>query len=71
MIVANIESKPLKTIIASIREHISKNGVIILSGILVSEMEDFKDFLLKQNLSFVESNIMGDWCSIVCCIPKN
>ena len=67
MIIANIQSRPLKTIMGSIREHIDEKGIIILSGILVSEMDDFKDFLVKQNLTFISSHKMGDWCSLVCC----
>lgn len=66
MIIANIQSRPLKAIMGSIRDHIDEEGIIILSGVLVSEMEDFKDFLVKQKMYFISSHIMGDWCSLVC-----
>jgi ribosomal protein L11 methyltransferase len=67
MIIANIQSRPLKSIMGAIRDHIDGKGVIILSGILVSEMDDFKVFLISQNISLISSHIMGDWCSLVCC----
>lgn len=67
MIIANIQSRPLKSIMGSIHDHIADKGIIILSGILVSEMEDFKNFLVQQNVTLVTHHIMGDWCSLVCC----
>ncbi len=66
MIIANIQSRPLKSIMESICDHIDEKGIIILSGILVSEMNDFKEFLVKKNVFFISNYIMGDWCSIVC-----
>lgn len=65
MILANIESKPLKLVVPSICEHAKTNGIIILSGILTSEMEEFKEFMLNQKVSFASSQVMGDWCALV------
>ncbi|APJ04622.1 50S ribosomal protein L11 methyltransferase [Silvanigrella aquatica] len=66
MIIANIQSRPLKAIMPSIRDHITDKGIVILSGILVAEMQDFKEFLKSQKMLFIENHIMGDWCSLVC-----
>jgi ribosomal protein L11 methyltransferase len=66
MIIANIQSRPLKFIMESIRDHIDEKGIVILSGILVTEMDDFKDFLAKKKMFYISSYIMGDWCSLVC-----
>ncbi len=65
MILANIESKPLKSVVPSICDHAKKNGIIILSGILSIEIDEFKEFMQNKNVRFVLSKIMGDWCSLV------
>jgi ribosomal protein L11 methyltransferase len=64
--IANIQSKPLKMIIPAICDHISDSGTILLSGILVSEIEEFKIYLKDKNLNIKNTKIMGDWCAFVC-----
>ncbi|KAB8028547.1 50S ribosomal protein L11 methyltransferase [Fluviispira multicolorata] len=66
MIIANIQSRPLKMIMPSIKNHVADKGIIILSGILVSERDDFLKFLEENNIIFLSTHSMGDWCSIVC-----
>ncbi|BBH54279.1 50S ribosomal protein L11 methyltransferase [Fluviispira sanaruensis] len=66
LIIANIQSRPLKAIMPSIREHIADKGIVILSGILVSERKDFLAFLAEKKMNFLATHTMGDWCSIVC-----
>ncbi len=65
MVIANIESKPLQAIIDPICTHASLNATIILSGILVIEMEEFKEFMQKFPTRFVEAFTLGDWCALV------
>ncbi|WGL60888.1 50S ribosomal protein L11 methyltransferase [Pigmentibacter sp. JX0631] len=65
MVLANIESKPLQTIMQAICDHANRNAIIILSGILVSEMNDFKNFMKQFQTNFLNDYILGDWCSLV------
>lgn len=66
MIIANIQSNPLKKIMKDIYERISTQGIIILSGILTSEVNDFSNFLLNMNFNIISCSNLGDWSSIVC-----
>ncbi|MGY3802586.1 50S ribosomal protein L11 methyltransferase [Pigmentibacter ruber] len=65
MVIANIESKPLQTIMQPICDHAGSDAIIILSGILVSEMHDFKNFMQQFQTNFLNEYILGDWCSLV------
>lgn len=65
MVIANIESKPLQAIIPAICDHTAINGIIILSGILLSEMLEFKEFMSQFTVKFVADYKLGDWCALV------
>ncbi len=66
MIVANIQSKPLKTLVPQILTQVSSEGVVILSGILGAEKEDFINFLNQNHAIVVETLDLNHWCVIVC-----
>ncbi len=66
MIVANIQSQPLKLLVSEIIKRVHPQGVVILSGILVSEKEDFIEFLRQNNATVVNTQNLNDWCAIVC-----
>ena len=71
MIVANIQSRPLKILVPEILKRLSKNGTLILSGILVSEKDDFKSYLDQQGAEVVQTKDLNHWCAIVCRIKKD
>lgn len=64
LVVANIQSTPLKSILPEIKRLVTQNGHIILSGILACERDDFVDFAKNFDLIFKSSQTMNDWCSI-------
>jgi ribosomal protein L11 methyltransferase len=66
MIVANIQSKPLKILVPEILKRLDSTGVLILSGILVEEKSDFVDFLNQQGVKVTEIKDLNHWCSIAC-----
>jgi ribosomal protein L11 methyltransferase len=66
LVVANIQSTPLKTIVPEILKRVTLDGHVILSGILVSEKEEFVSFLSQCHAVVVETKDLNHWCAIVC-----
>jgi len=66
IVVANILSSTLKELYSMILDRCAKGGLIILSGILVSEHESFLEDLQIKNYNFIGS---GEWCCLL--IRKN
>lgn len=66
MIVANIQARPLKTLVPEILKRVSPNGIVILSGILVEEKNDFVEFLMQNNARVLDTKDLNHWCGIVC-----
>lgn len=64
LVLANIQSTPLKSILPEIKRLVAQDGQIILSGILASERDEFVDFAKGLGLIFKSSQTMNDWCSI-------
>jgi ribosomal protein L11 methyltransferase len=70
LIVANIQSRPLKTLVPDILKRVAPQGEVILSGILVSEKEDFIAFLKEHNSNVIETKDLNHWCALVCQSPS-
>lgn len=66
MVVANIQSRPLKTLVPAILKKVKENGFVILSGILTLEKEDFISFLNENQAVILNTLNLNDWCAIVC-----
>lgn len=66
IIVANIDLKTLKRSCNSIIKRVKKNGFVILSGILETEMERLKKFYMRKNrFKLIKSLKDGEWACIV------
>lgn len=65
IVVANIISSVLYELKSDILKKVSKNGILILSGILKEEVEEVAG---QFNLIDYKSSVLGDWASIVCWI---
>lgn len=66
MIIANIQCKPLKLLVPGILKRLAQNGIVIFSGILVTEKEEFIQFLQENGTKIIESPDLNHWCAIVC-----
>ena len=63
LILANIQKNVLQDIAGEIIKRLKKNGLVILSGLLI---EDEKDIIEKYNdLSLNDKKIMGEWLALV------
>ncbi len=66
MVIANIQSRPLKKLIPNILQRTAKKGVVILSGILGIEKEEFCEFLQSNHARVLKTQDLNHWCVIVC-----
>jgi ribosomal protein L11 methyltransferase len=66
LIIANIQSRPLKVLIPDILKRATNSARIILSGILVAEKEDFIQFLSERGARVVCVEVLNHWCAIMC-----
>ncbi len=65
VIVCNIMAEVLIAFAPYIGGNLKKNGVIILSGILVERLSAVKEAYIKAGFSFVEEKIKGEWSALV------
>jgi ribosomal protein L11 methyltransferase len=70
LVFANIQSKPLRKIFPDIKERTARDGKIIVSGILATEYEDFKEYLSGIGIEVVQFEQQGDWVGFVCVIKQ-
>ena len=65
LIVANIQRDILIQIKKEIRERIKKNGILILSGLLIQDKDEIQNAYEKLNFSLCETKISDEWISMV------
>jgi ribosomal protein L11 methyltransferase len=65
LIVANILAGPLVALAPAIRRCLAPGGVVILSGILVSEQRRVAAAYRGQQLQFVRAIVLGEWATLV------
>jgi len=65
VIVANIMAEVLVAFSNGIKRNLKENGVIILSGILLSKMEMVKSAYEKAGFTHIETISKGEWCAEV------
>jgi ribosomal protein L11 methyltransferase len=65
LIVANIQRDILLQIKNEIRKRIKKNGILILSGLLIQDKAEIEREYQNLNFILVDSNISGEWNSMV------
>lgn len=65
LVVANIISSVLKSLRDDMVAAMNSSGILVLSGILVEEIDEVKTaFTDGTNLAVVETQTMGEWASI-------
>jgi ribosomal protein L11 methyltransferase len=65
LVAANIQRDILLQIKKEIRERIRKNGLLILSGLLIHDKEEIQREYEALNFSLIDSKVSGEWISIV------
>ena len=65
LILANIQKNVLLEISGELTKRISKNGILILSGLLESDEEDIKRQYQNSYLKMIDKNQLSEWISVV------
>lgn len=64
LIISNIVAEILVELLDEIDEHISKDGILILSGIIKEKIDMVKESLIKNNFEILEVKEMNEWIAI-------
>lgn len=65
LIIANILAKPLTTMAVEIRKNITKDGSLVLSGLLESQANWVSSYFKAQGFIETERTIIDDWGTLV------
>lgn len=65
LIVANILAGPLCELAPQMREHIAPGGRVLLSGLLVEQMDQVKQAYEDQGFVLKSDKIIGDWATLL------
>ena len=64
--VANLNKREIFESFENIKIQVKDEGVLIFSGILQAEENEFKDFLENKKLKLVETTNLDEWACFVC-----
>lgn len=70
LIFANIQLRPLTKIFGDIVAHTRPGGTILVSGILNTEIEDFRALVIRSGADVKKVVSLGHWSGIVCERPS-
>jgi ribosomal protein L11 methyltransferase len=65
IIIANIQKNILMDIADEIKKRVKKSGLILLSGLLLTDEDDIKTKYEKIGLKFLHKEIMDEWIALV------
>jgi len=65
LIAANIQKNILIDIAGELKMRLKDKGILILSGLLVSDEADIKNIYEKFDLKIIEKNQIGEWIALV------
>lgn len=65
LIFANILAPVLEKIVSELKDKVSSQGILILSGILRDQEPWIKDAYEAKGFIHIKSEFKGDWCSII------
>jgi ribosomal protein L11 methyltransferase len=65
IIIANIQKNILMDIADEIKKRVKKSGLILLSGLLLTDEDDIKNKYEKIGLKFLHKEIMDEWIALV------
>jgi ribosomal protein L11 methyltransferase len=71
LIFANIQLRPLTKIFADIVDHTRPGGTIIVSGILNTEIDEFRSLVTISSATVKKVVTLGHWSGIVCERPQS
>lgn len=66
LIVVNIRPQVILSLIESLKVYLKPEGILILSGILQSELETFTEALERKQLIIKEQRVKEEWVALVC-----
>jgi ribosomal protein L11 methyltransferase len=64
LIVANIDMPTIRLVFQDLRKRLKRESIIILSGLLASDLEEFMDFLSQQGVVPLEIIEENEWTSM-------
>ncbi len=70
IILANIQKNILIDIAKNLKSKLKKNGLLILSGLLVEDEEDIINHYSKLNFSFIQIERMDEWIALAFEVSK-
>ena len=70
VILANIQKNILIQIASDLRSKLGKNGLVILSGLIVEDEEDIINHYSKLDFSFIQKEKMDEWIALVFEVSK-
>lgn len=65
LVVSNIQAGPLVEMASALAHRLEKSGRLVLSGILVEQMETVRAAFESQGLRLIGTRTAGEWCSPV------
>lgn len=71
LVFANIQMKPLLKIFGEIAGHTMQGGTIIVSGVLCSEIDEFRALAAQHGVRVMRVVTLGHWSGIVCARPND
>lgn len=66
LVFANIQDRPLRLLLPALLRMCAEEGHLILSGLLASEAEAFRDFGAAHGLEVRSMRTLGDWVGLLC-----
>ena len=69
LIVSNIIAEIIVSLTAVVPEMLRKGGICVTSGILREKQGMVEDAMRKAGLSVLETDVLGDWCSVTAGFP--
>ena len=61
IVIANLESDILISLIATLKGHVRPDGLIVISGVLATSKDQFTKFLQESSLKVLSSITEGEW----------
>ena len=65
LILANIQKNVLMEISGELKNRLAENGILILSGLLLSDENDIKEGYQNLGLKMIDKQQMGEWIAVV------
>ncbi len=64
VIIANINTIALSDMVPEFLNHLTTSGHVLLSGLLQSDLQDFKKHVLENRYQLMQERTMGEWAAL-------